>query len=56
MRDDYERDPVSPCGCSITQKPYRKTDRVILDPPLLIVEVLSPDDRTQDTNQRAFWL
>src|SRR5436309_6294552 len=29
----------------VMQKPFRRTGRVVLDPPLLIVEVLSPDDK-----------
>lgn len=33
-------------------KPFRATDRVLLDPPFLIVEVLSPDDRVKDTRRR----
>jgi len=33
-------------------RPFRQTNRVVLDPPLLIVEVLSPEDRMRDTIQR----
>jgi Uma2 family endonuclease len=33
-------------------RPYRKTRRALLDPPFLIVEVLSPDDRVKDTVRR----
>jgi Uma2 family endonuclease len=33
-------------------KPFRENDRVLLDPPFLIVEVLSPDDRVKDTRRR----
>jgi Uma2 family endonuclease len=33
-------------------KPYKKTNRALLDPPVLIVEVLSPDDRVKDTVRR----
>jgi Uma2 family endonuclease len=33
-------------------KPYRENHRVLLDPPFLIVEVLSPDDRVSDTIRR----
>jgi Uma2 family endonuclease len=36
----------------VMQKPFFRTDRVILDAPLLIVEVLSPDDRLQDVLRR----
>lgn len=34
------------------KRPFRQTDRVVIDAPLLIVEVLSPDDRTRDTLRR----
>jgi len=33
-------------------RPFRQSDRVVLDPPLLIVEILSPDDRMRETIQR----
>src|SRR5215471_4362578 len=33
-------------------RPFRQTARVVLDAPLLIVEILSPDDRMHDTLQR----
>ena len=33
-------------------KPFRQTSRALLDPPFLIVEVLSPDDRVKDTVRR----
>ncbi|HEY1342262.1 MAG TPA: Uma2 family endonuclease [Bryobacteraceae bacterium] len=36
----------------VMQRPFRQTQRVVLDPPLLIVEILSPDDRTADTLRR----
>jgi Uma2 family endonuclease len=36
----------------VMSKPFRRSDRAILDPPLIIIEVLSPDDRTQDTTRR----
>jgi Uma2 family endonuclease len=36
----------------VMSRPYKKTDRAILDPPLLIIEILSPDDRTQETLRR----
>jgi len=32
--------------------PFRQTDRVVLDPPLLIMEILSPEDTTRDTLRR----
>ena len=34
------------------KRPFRKTDRVILEAPLIIVEILSPDDRMRDTMKR----
>src|SRR5580700_10399211 len=36
----------------VMARPFRQNDRVVLDPPLLIVEILSPDDRMRDTIQR----
>jgi Uma2 family endonuclease len=36
----------------VMMRPYRKTNRALLDPPFLIVEVLSPDDRVKDTVRR----
>jgi Uma2 family endonuclease len=33
-------------------KPYRQNDRVLVDPPFLIVEILSPDDRVTDAMRR----
>jgi Uma2 family endonuclease len=36
----------------VMQKPFRRTGRVVLDAPLLIVEVLSPDDRHKDVLHR----
>src|SRR5438477_10305943 len=33
-------------------RPFRQTERVVLDPPLLIVEILSPEDTTRDTLRR----
>jgi Uma2 family endonuclease len=33
-------------------RPFRQTDRVVLDAPLVIVEIVSPDDRLRDTMQR----
>jgi Uma2 family endonuclease len=36
----------------VMQRPFQQTERVVLDAPLLIVEILSPDDRMRDTMQR----
>ncbi|MCW5977753.1 MAG: Uma2 family endonuclease [Bryobacteraceae bacterium] len=36
----------------VMARPFRQTERVVLDPPLAIVEILSPDDRMRDTLQR----
>src|SRR5437870_6101556 len=36
----------------VMTRPFRQTDRVILDAPLLIVEILSPDDEMKDTMKR----
>jgi Uma2 family endonuclease len=36
----------------VMTRPFRQNDRVVLDAPLMIVEVLSPDDRMKDTLQR----
>ena len=33
-------------------RPFRQTDRIVLDPPLVIIEILSPDDKVQDTLRR----
>jgi Uma2 family endonuclease len=33
-------------------RPFRQTDRVALDAPLVIIEIVSPDDRLRDTMQR----
>lgn len=33
-------------------KPFQQTKRALLDPPFLIVEVLSPDDRVSATSRR----
>ena len=32
--------------------PFRQTDRIVLDPPLVIIKILSPDDKVQDTLRR----
>ena len=36
----------------VMRRPFRQSERVVLDPPLLIVEIVSPDDRMRDTMQR----
>jgi Uma2 family endonuclease len=36
----------------VMTRPFRQNDRVVLDAPLMIVEILSPDDRMKDTLQR----
>jgi len=36
----------------VMTRPFRQSDRVVLDPPLLIIEILSPDDRMRETIQR----
>lgn len=36
----------------VMTRPFRQSNRVVLDPPLLIVEILSPDDRMRETMQR----
>src|SRR5215212_7852562 len=36
----------------VMTRPFRQNDRVLLDPPLLIIEVLSPDDKMRETIQR----
>ena len=33
----------------VMRKPFRQSKRVLLDPPFLIVEIVSPDDRMRDT-------
>jgi Uma2 family endonuclease len=33
-------------------RPFRQTNRVVLDAPLVIIEILSPDDKVQDTLRR----
>jgi Uma2 family endonuclease len=33
-------------------RPFRQTDRIVLDPTLAIVEILSPDDKVLDTLRR----
>jgi Uma2 family endonuclease len=34
------------------ERPFRQTDRVVLDPPLLIVEISSPEDKLIETLRR----
>jgi len=36
----------------VMRRPFRQNSRVVLDPPLLIIEILSPDDRMRETMQR----
>lgn len=36
----------------VMKRPFQKTDRVILDTPLIIIEILSPDDKMRETKQR----
>lgn len=36
----------------VMERPFRQTERVVLDPPLLIIEILSPEDRHGDTLRR----
>jgi Uma2 family endonuclease len=36
----------------VMKRPFRQTDKVVLDAPLLIIEILSPEDRTRDTLRR----
>jgi Uma2 family endonuclease len=36
----------------VMERPFRQTERVVLDPPLLVVEILSPEDRTGETLRR----
>jgi Uma2 family endonuclease len=36
----------------VMERPFRQTQRVVLDPPVLVIEILSPDDRTGETLRR----
>jgi Uma2 family endonuclease len=36
----------------VMARPFRQTDRVVLDAPWLIIEILSPEDTTRDTLRR----
>lgn len=37
---------------AVMRRPFRQNERVILDAPLVVIEILSPDDRMKDTLQR----
>ncbi len=37
---------------AVLQRPFRQNERVVLDPPLVVIEILLPDDRMKDTLQR----
>ena len=36
----------------VMRRPFRQSERVMLDAPLVVVEILSPDDKMRDTIQR----
>src|ERR1700685_4038302 len=36
----------------VMERPFSQTDRVVLDPPLLVIEISSPDDKLIDTLRR----
>ena len=36
----------------VMRRPFRQSNRVVLEPPLLIIEIVSPDDRLRETLQR----
>lgn len=36
----------------VMKRPFRQSKRALLDPPLIIVEIVSPDDRVRQTMQR----
>lgn len=36
----------------VMTRPFRQTERVVLDPPVLIIEILSPDDRMREVMLR----
>jgi hypothetical protein len=40
----------------VTLLPLNTQPDVIVDPPLLIIEILSPDDTYSDTQERAQWV
>ena len=37
---------------AVLVRPFRQTDRVVLDPPLIVIEILSPEDRMRDSMRR----
>lgn len=37
---------------AVLLRPFRQTDRFIIDPPAIIIEILSPDDRMTDVLRR----
>ncbi len=37
---------------AVMTRPFRQSERVVLDPPLIIIEIVSPDDRMRDFMQR----
>jgi Uma2 family endonuclease len=39
-------------GVLVMTRPFRQNDRIVLDPPLLAIEILSPDDRMRDVMHR----
>jgi Uma2 family endonuclease len=36
----------------VMERPFRQTDRVVVDAPLLIIEIISPDDKHVETLRR----
>jgi Uma2 family endonuclease len=36
----------------VMERPFRQSNRVVLDPPLLIVEIVSPEDKHSETLRR----
>jgi Uma2 family endonuclease len=36
----------------VMQRPFRESQRVVLEAPLIVIEILSPDDRLSDAIQR----
>jgi Uma2 family endonuclease len=36
----------------VMERPFRQTERVVLDSPLLIVEIVSPEDKHSETLRR----
>ena len=37
---------------AVMKRPFRQSDKVLLDPPLIIIEIVSPEDRVRDTMRR----